>query len=283
MADGTFGAAGSWTRPPDSERAEGKHQFECLYSGEEEEITLQDNLAKDPGLNPGTLLKGREDLAGVKGMNCQGRMWHSSSCVLKWNWKQKGTRLPDGQQGKLQMQKEWRAHLVCRHYDSGDQHCQNTSQMGVDEATMATFLTLLIKTEHPSLATGLERAGLWDTEERHKVGRLDERRFDRALDEVDPGRQLSAAKWSLAVVHQEGHHPSLRTGEDSYCDKMEWGLRGGMLPEQGGTKFQPVAEEEARQYASLGAGTGGQADTGSRASGYGGTKGSARMQNQASS
>eukprot|EP00961_Rhodomonas_salina_P202241 2727633-Rhodomonas_salina.1 len=66
---------------------------------------------------------------------------------------------------------------------------KETMRMQVDEATMVTFLSLLIKTEHPSLATGLDRAGLWDMEEKGIVGHLDVRRFERALDEMDPGQQ----------------------------------------------------------------------------------------------
>eukprot|EP00961_Rhodomonas_salina_P139401 1875838-Rhodomonas_salina.1 len=143
---------------------------------------------------------------------------------------------------------------------------KETMRLQVDEATMVTFLSLLIKTEHPSLATGLERAGLWDIEEKRIVGRLDVHRFELALDEMDPGRQQGAAGRPPATAHQQGHHPSLRTGEDSYCDETEWGLREGTQPELGGTKFQPAAEDEARQFARVGAGTGGQADRG--AGGY---------------
>eukprot|EP00961_Rhodomonas_salina_P040345 542230-Rhodomonas_salina.1 len=69
---------------------------------------------------------------------------------------------------------------------------------------------------------------------------------------MDPGQQQGAAGWPPATAHQQAHHPGLRTGEDSYRDETEWGLKGGMQPEQGGTKFQPAAEE-ARQSARVGA------------------------------
>eukprot|EP00961_Rhodomonas_salina_P202200 2727108-Rhodomonas_salina.1 len=61
---------------------------------------------------------------------------------------------------------------------------KETLAMRVDDTTKASFVTLLINTEHPSVAAGLERAGLWDTVGRRLVGRFDASRMEKALDNI---------------------------------------------------------------------------------------------------